>query len=170
MRRECGCRTKAELDALFQRGEIFDEMEIVGLPDDVTPEEVLGSGGGAKGVSAHYACVAWAEGVAPAGGDENKLTGVDVALGRALRETCAGCGKLGATVGCRWPGCGRRFHWPCVHSYGGFVAVKSVLFLCPDHADKSPLSPSPDSTPPPHVWAYAGTRSWCRVRRGARAA
>src|SRR5437868_6068635 len=90
---------------------------------------------------AHFCCAAWSDGVVQS--ESVTLQNVDKAVCKGMRQRCNGCTKSGATICCRHPGCGKKYHYPCASGYGGFLDIKGLLFLCPEHvADTPELSKS----------------------------
>jgi histone-lysine N-methyltransferase MLL3 len=135
---------------------VVDEIDIVGLPDDIVLDQLLEPG--SDTVLAHeYAfflphkyksescrrCARWSNDVVDIGADDgnndgNDMLHVDKACLTGLGQRCSGCNQLGATVLCRAePPCNKRYHYPCAVANGCFLDAKALVMFCPDHAEEA---------------------------------
>lgn len=145
----------------MKRNEIVDELDIVGLPDDIALDDIFQAGNSkladspeitrygkepeiSESVLAHWHCALWSEGVVES--DNNVLFNVEKACVKGLSQRCSGCNQLGATVKCRSHGCNKRYHYPCAVANGGFLDVKTLIILCPDHAEDAADMDEVDAT------------------------
>ena len=81
----------------------------------------------------HSSCAVWAAEVFPSDGELNMLY---QALRKANKTHCHTCKVVGASVACAIPGCGRRFHLPCLlNSASRMVSEHLVRYaICPEHS------------------------------------
>ncbi|ELT96955.1 hypothetical protein CAPTEDRAFT_106026 [Capitella teleta] len=119
-----------------------DELNLVGLPDDVDVAHVFEKSG-KRHVYAHHCCAAWSEGVLQA--DDCSLQYVDRAVLTGLSQKCTFCKRYGATIQCRYPKCSQRFHYPCASGGGCFQDIKTLSLLCPDHIDQAESIAGPEA-------------------------
>uniref|UniRef100_A0A914X0L3 [Histone H3]-lysine(4) N-trimethyltransferase n=1 Tax=Plectus sambesii TaxID=2011161 RepID=A0A914X0L3_9BILA len=126
-------RTTSELQSYLKRNDVVNEVDIVGLPDDIALDDLIEPG--SKSVLAHWNCALWSEGVVESG--DNVLLNVDRACSKGMAHRCSGCNQLGASVLCRMDGCNKRYHYPCAVGNGGFLDAKALVMFCPEHAEEA---------------------------------
>ena len=81
----------------------------------------------------HQACATWSKGVTTSSVGYS-LSGVDVALIRAIAIRCQICTTFGASLTCLISsGCMKSYHFPCAVSCGAFFNIKTFSFHCTDH-------------------------------------
>lgn len=83
----------------------------------------------------HSSCAVWAAEVFPAEGELNMLY---QALRKANKTHCHTCKAAGASVACAIPGCGRRFHLPCLLKSGSRMVSEQLVryAICPEHSTR----------------------------------
>lgn len=82
----------------------------------------------------HSSCAVWAAEVFPS--EDGELTLLYQATRKANKTHCYTCKATGASVACAIPGCGKRFHLPCLlKSPSRMVSEPLIRYaICPDHA------------------------------------
>ncbi|KAM5303512.1 histone-lysine N-methyltransferase 2C isoform 11-T11 [Glossophaga mutica] len=116
-----------------QAARVWDELSLVGLPDAIDIQALLGPTGTCW---AHHRCVEWSLGVGRT--EEPWSVRVDKAVVSGSTERCAFCKHLGATIKCCEEKCAQRYHYPCAVGAGTFQDVSHFLLLCPEHIEQAP--------------------------------
>ncbi|XP_072508255.1 histone-lysine N-methyltransferase 2C isoform X4 [Notamacropus eugenii] len=116
-----------------QTGKLWDELSLVGLPDDIDFQALFESTGQ---FWAHHRCAEWSLGVCQA--EEQALMNVDKAVVSGSTERCAFCKHLGATIKCCEEKCTQMYHYPCAAGAGTFQDISNFSLLCPEHIDQAP--------------------------------
>uniref|UniRef100_A0A8C6ZD04 KMT2D methyltransferase n=1 Tax=Nothoprocta perdicaria TaxID=30464 RepID=A0A8C6ZD04_NOTPE len=111
----------------------WDELSLVGLPDDIDVQALLEPTGHCW---AHHRCAEWSWGVCQT--EEQLSVNVDKAVVSGSTERCAYCKHLGATIKCCEEKCTQTYHYPCAAGAGTFQDFSNLSLLCPDHIDQAP--------------------------------
>lgn len=84
----------------------------------------------------HAGCALWTAEIHPS--EDGELTMLCQALRKAKKVSCACCKRTGASVACAIPGCGKRFHLPCLLSSPSRMISEPLVryAICPDHATR----------------------------------
>ncbi|XP_054847651.1 histone-lysine N-methyltransferase 2C isoform X2 [Eublepharis macularius] len=111
----------------------WDELKMVGLPDDIDVQALFEPTGHCW---AHHRCAEWSLGVCQT--EEPLPVNVDKAVVSGSTKRCAYCKHLGATIKCCEEKCTQIYHYPCAAGAGTFQDFNSFSLLCPDHIDQAP--------------------------------
>ncbi|XP_066441659.1 histone-lysine N-methyltransferase 2C isoform X2 [Eleutherodactylus coqui] len=106
----------------------WDELSLVGLPDDIRVQFLFESTGHCW---AHQRCAEWSPGVHHS--EDQALVNVDKAVISGSTERCAYCKHLGATIKCCEETCSQTYHYPCAAGSGAFQDLACFSLLCPEH-------------------------------------
>ncbi|XP_061443616.1 histone-lysine N-methyltransferase 2C isoform X3 [Rhineura floridana] len=116
-----------------QVDKFWDELKMVGLPDDVDVQALFEPTGYCW---AHHRCAEWSLGVCQT--EEYLPVSVDKAVVSGSTKQCAYCKHLGATIKCCEEKCTQMYHYPCAAGAGTFQDFNNFSLLCPDHIDQAP--------------------------------
>ncbi|XP_063159425.1 histone-lysine N-methyltransferase 2C isoform X3 [Candoia aspera] len=113
---------------------VWDELRMVGLPDDIDVQALFEPTGYCW---AHHRCAEWSLEVCQT--EEQLPVNVDKAVVSGSTKRCAYCKHLGATIKCCEEKCTHIYHYPCAAGAGTFQDFNNFSLLCPDHIDQAPL-------------------------------
>ena len=108
---------------------LYEEIDIVGLPDDVTLTELLVLHAGR--VQAHTCCAVASRLDALAVQPSAQLAHTDAVVA-AWTTLCAVCDQYGANLPCAHAACTDAFHYPCALAVG-YVCMPQMMFYCHNH-------------------------------------
>ncbi|XP_070623547.1 histone-lysine N-methyltransferase 2C isoform X14 [Erythrolamprus reginae] len=112
---------------------VWDELRMVGLPDDIDVQALFEPTGYCW---AHHRCAEWSLEVCQT--EEQLPANVDKAVVSGSTKRCAYCKHLGATIKCCEEKCTHIYHYPCAAGAGTFQDFNNFSLLCPDHIDQAP--------------------------------
>ncbi|XP_058039692.1 histone-lysine N-methyltransferase 2C isoform X1 [Ahaetulla prasina] len=112
---------------------VWDELRMVGLPDDIDIQALFEPTGYCW---AHHRCAEWSLEVCQT--EEQLPANVDKAVVSGSTKRCAYCKHLGATIKCCEEKCTHIYHYPCAAGAGTFQDFNNFSLLCPDHIDQAP--------------------------------
>uniref|UniRef100_A0A8C5UEK4 Uncharacterized protein n=1 Tax=Malurus cyaneus samueli TaxID=2593467 RepID=A0A8C5UEK4_9PASS len=127
------CTSVSTQTASDDQVKFWDELSLVGLPDDIDVQALFEPTGHCW---AHHRCAEWSVGVCQT--EEQLSVNVDKAVVSGSTERCAFCKHLGATIKCCEEKCTQMYHYPCAAGAGTFQDFSSLSLLCPDHIDQAP--------------------------------
>nr|XP_043900298.1 histone-lysine N-methyltransferase 2D-like [Solea senegalensis] len=108
--------------------EFLEQLGLIGLPHDINVQSLFDPTGQC---CAHLQCAAWSEGVCR--GEGQSLLYVDKAIDSGSTQVCVFCHRLGASLRCQEPGCGRHYHFPCAAAAGAHQDWSQTHTLCTRH-------------------------------------
>ncbi|KAM6957783.1 retinoic acid-induced protein 1 [Aplochiton taeniatus] len=79
---------------------------------------------------AHENCAVWTSGVVLVAG---RLFGLKEAAGSSAETSCSKCQGVGASIGCSWGDCSKKYHYFCAKEIGCTFEENDFSLQCPKH-------------------------------------